>query len=283
MVFLHSELWFKFLTLIYWSGLIAVGIFLILCRRSPFSKRSRYLIFCCLGLLIASPIVLDIYIRHERQALQTRAKEFLARPVPSLFNTNDLGGYIESQNGNVLTRSRTLIERYAKTGRIRWSAAIQGQFATAPFGIAACEAAAGTNEEAQLYIADCKSILGEERRMGFWQWIEDTIEMKRTIPEIEEENQVDKFVQKLDGIWTNSFGIMTISPNGTFSAIWHDQTHTNIFKGTEVFRARDAVLIVYPDNPPNVSDSGEKDFTIIHVDDHNLIYALDGQTNSMNR
>jgi hypothetical protein len=31
-------------------------------------------------------------------------------------------------------------------------------------------------------------VLEEEWRMGFWQWIEDTIEMKDEIPEIEEED-----------------------------------------------------------------------------------------------
>jgi hypothetical protein len=28
--------------------------------------------------------------------------------------------------------------------------------------------------------------------MGFWQWVEDTIEMKHTIPEIEEEDALFK-------------------------------------------------------------------------------------------
>jgi hypothetical protein len=31
-------------------------------------------------------------------------------------------------------------------------------------------------------------IIEEEWRMGFWQWVEDSIEMKQTIPEIEEED-----------------------------------------------------------------------------------------------
>jgi len=73
-------------------------------------------------------------------------------------------------------------------GRIRWSARIQGEFATAPFGIAACDEVIRTNVEARIYVAECQSILDQEWKMGFWQWVEDTIEMKRTIPEIQEED-----------------------------------------------------------------------------------------------
>jgi hypothetical protein len=131
--------------------------------------------------------VLNVHIRHQRKLLQTRAKQFLSRPVPTLFNTNELGGYVESQDGNVLIRSRTLIERYATNGRIRWSARIQGEMASAPFGMDVCEQAAKTDEERQ-YITECKAIVDAECRMGFWQWVEDTVEMKRVIPEIAEED-----------------------------------------------------------------------------------------------
>src|SRR5437867_12309612 len=83
---------------------------------------------------------------------------------------------------------KAIIERYANKGGIRWSAVIQAQFATGPFRIAACGDAARTNEEAPVYLSDCKAILDQEWRMGFWQWVEDTIEMKRRIPEHEEED-----------------------------------------------------------------------------------------------
>ena len=145
-----------------------------------------------LGLIAACALaVLDVHIRHERKLLQSRAKQFLSRPVPTLFNTNELGHYVESQDGNVLIRSRTLIKRYATNGRIRWSARIQGEMASAPFGMDVCEEAAKTDEERQ-YISECKAIVDSECRMGFWQWVEDTMEMKRVIPEIEEEDAPSK-------------------------------------------------------------------------------------------
>ena len=115
--------------------------------------------------------------------------------------------------------------------------------------------------------------------MGFWQWVEDTIELKRRIPEIEEEDRVDRFIQQIDGTWTNGSSTMTISPNGTFSAMWSNHT----FRGEQGFRASDRVLMVYPDSPAGTPTSAEKDFRIIHVDEHNLIYEVDGQTNSMSR
>jgi hypothetical protein len=37
-------------------------------------------------------------------------------------------------------------------------------------------------------MAERNVILAKEWRMGFWQWIEDTMEMKTSIPEIEEED-----------------------------------------------------------------------------------------------
>jgi hypothetical protein len=119
--------------------------------------------------------------------------------------------------------------------------------------------------------------------MGFWHGVQDTIEMNRTIPEIEEVNRVDRFIRQINGTWTNASGRMTISPNGTFSAVGSSRTHTNVLKGTQVFRASDKVLMVYPDNTSGTSVSGKKEFRIVHVNDHNLVYEVDGQTNSMSR
>ena len=180
--------WMPCASVILTLGSAGMGAFLIAKQRSPLSKQTIILVALTASVLIASPLLLDLHIRQERRLLQMRAKEFLSRPVPNIFDTNFIGGYFESRNGNVLVRSRSLIERYASKGRIRWSARIQGQFATAPFGISACEEVAGTNEEARIYLSRCKAILDEEWRMGFWQWVEDTIEMKETIPEHEEEN-----------------------------------------------------------------------------------------------
>ena len=201
----------------------------------------------------------------------------------------EVGGYFVDTNAGlqngVFGYSLILIERYATKGRIRWSAVIQGQFACTGEGVNPNirSDAIDTNEEVRLYLSERNAILAKEWRMGFWQFVEDTIEMKRTIPEIEEEDRVDRFIEQIEGTWTNKSGTMTVSPNGTFSAAWWSKPQTNSFKGRQVFRARDKVLMVYPDGPAGTPMDGEKDFRIIHVDGHNLIYEVDGQTNSMSR
>ena len=121
--------------------------------------------------------------------------------------------------------------------------------------------------------------------MGFWQWIEDTIEMKDKIPEIEEEDQYNGWMNQLEGTWTNENSeTMTITPNGTFSARWGSPVQTNIFKGTEIFMGAASVLRVIRDTPSHIlQDGDEKNIRILHVDGHNLVYELDGQTNSMKR
>ena len=151
-------------------------------------KRCHKILLLLLSIFVFGPLFLDIYIRHERKMLQTRAKVFLSQPIPAMFQTNEIGMYQARSNHDVLFVSRALIERYAKNGRIRWSAAIQGQFAVQPFETSACEEAAITNEAARIYVAECKAIIAKEWRMGFWQWIEDTMEFKKRIPEIEEED-----------------------------------------------------------------------------------------------
>jgi hypothetical protein len=281
--FFWGPLWFKFVPVVSTVGLVATGLFLILKRSSALSKNAKRLMSIFVGVLVLGWIALDFHIRSERNTLQNRARVFLARPVPEMFKTDTIDGYQARPNDTVLSTSHRLIRRYAENGRIRWSAAIQGQFAVQPFETSACEEAAATNEAARLYIADCKAIIEEEWKMGFWHAVQDTIELKRTIPEIEEEDRVDRFIQKIDGTWTNGSGTMTISPNGTFSAVWSSQSQTNALKGTQVFRASDKVLMVYPDNPGGTSANGEKEFRILHVDEHNLVYAVDGQTNSMSR
>jgi len=151
-------------------------------------KKFFKILLLLVAVLVSGAVILDVHIRHERKTLQTRAKEFLSRPVPSMFQTNEIDGYQARPNEDVLSVSRALIERYAKAGRIRWSARIQGEMAVQPFETAFCGDAAKTNEEARIYTEDCKAIIAEEWRMGYWQWVEDTMELKQRIPEIEEED-----------------------------------------------------------------------------------------------
>jgi hypothetical protein len=150
-----------------------------------------------MGILVGSPVLFDIHIRHERRLLQLRATEFLSRPLPKLLTPDaegKVGGfYVDTNSGpqnGVLGYSRLLIERYANTGRIRWSARIQGEFASTGHGVNANyqSDAIKTNEEVKLYLAERNAILGKEWQMGFWQMVEDVMEMKMPIPEFEEEN-----------------------------------------------------------------------------------------------
>lgn len=293
-MFLYSELLFKFFTLFFWCGLIVVGVFLIRRRKLPLSKGIRSLILLFLGVAIAGPIILDIHIRHERAALQMRAKEFLLRPIPKLLipdSEGEVGGYYVDTNAGIANGvfgySRALIERYATKGRIRWSAAIQGEFACTGDNCLnpnISDEVTG-NKEVRRYSTESRAILVEEWRMGYWQFVEDSIEFKSVIPEIEEEDQYNGWIHQLEGTWTNENSeTMTISPNGTFSARWGSPVQTNIFKGTELFMGGASVLRVIRDTQSVfLQDGDKKDIRILHVDGHNLIYELDGQTNSMSR
>ena len=292
--FIYGALWFKFIPFAFTLGLAVVGLFLILRRNSVTSARAKMAIIIFFGILIASAALVDIHIRQERKALQERAKAFLARPIPKLLIPNsegEVGGYYIDTNAGtangVFGYSRVLIGRYATKGRIRWSAVIQGEFACTGDNCLNpnISAEVTTNEEVRRYSAESHAILAEEWRMGFWQWIEDTIEMKDKIPEIEEEDQYNGWIDQLGGTWTNeTFETMTISNNGTFSAKWVSPVGTNIFKGTELFMGAASVLRVIRDTPSHIlQDGDEKDIKILHVDGHNLVYELDGQTNSMKR
>ena len=195
--FYRPALWFKLIPAGFAAGIFFVGILLILRRNSPLSSGVKWTIagFVCLFLALA--VLLDIHIRQERKALQEQAKNFLARPIPKLLIPNsegEVGGYYVDTNAGtangVFGYSRVLINRYAIKGRIRWSAWIQGQFAC--IGDTCLNPNISdeviTNEEVRHYSAESHAILDDEWRMGYWQWIEDTIEMKTKIPEIEEED-----------------------------------------------------------------------------------------------
>ena len=152
------------------------------------------------GLLVISPALLDIHVRHERRVLQARAKNFLLRAIPKVLTPNSEGyisyEYFGTNNyeaeRQIMGDSQQLIKRYAKTGRIRWSARIQGQFAITGehLNFPNSDDVERTNQEVRAWLAERNAILSEEWRMGFCQWIEDTIELKAKIPEIEEEDDM---------------------------------------------------------------------------------------------
>jgi hypothetical protein len=194
---LDGELWFKFIPTFFTVGLIYIGLILILKRGSTLSNHVKGLMLAFFVSLILLPLVLVFCIRQQRQALQRRAQEFLARPTPKLLIPNSEGYigdyYVDTNSGptnSVFGYSLILIGRYATNGRIRWSARIQGEFACTGEGVNPNfrSDAVDTNEEVRLYLAERNAILSKEWRMGYWQWVEDTIEMKQRIPEFDEED-----------------------------------------------------------------------------------------------
>ena len=126
--------------------------------------------------LILSMMLFAVHTWHERNPLQARAKEFLARPVPQMFQTNEIGGFGVGPNRTVLSDSRSIIEQYAVNGQIRQTSAIAAQMALSNFEISFCSNAAKTDKAALNYIEECKEIRDAVWRMGGRQVIENLIE-----------------------------------------------------------------------------------------------------------
>jgi len=195
-----GELSWKFVPAAFTMGLVCTGFFLISRRGSVISARAKMVMVIFFGLLVISPALLDIHVRQERRVLQARARNFLLRAIPKVLTPNSEGyisyEYFGTNNyeaeRQIMGDSQQLIKRYAKTGRIRWSARIQGQFAITGehLNFPNSDDVERTNQEVRAWLAERNAILSEEWRMGFWQWIEDTIEMKAKIPEIEEEDDM---------------------------------------------------------------------------------------------
>ncbi len=195
--FLWGGFWFEFIPFSFILALIATGLFLIYKRRQIMSKRARILLVLFLCVTALSHLLLVTKIQYERGQLQTRARAFLLRPMPIALKTAPKGGIEYHQVGTnedagiqIFGNSRDLIKRYATNGRIRWSAHIQGEFATTldyP-NVMGGEDIERTNLEVHAYMAERNAILSDEWRMGFWQAVEDTIEMKLHIPEYDEED-----------------------------------------------------------------------------------------------
>ena len=195
--FRWGEPWFRPVPLALMLALVTVGLVLIVKRRQVLSKPIKFLTLAVLIILTVSPALLIAGIRHERGLLQARAKAFLSRPVPAALKPDSEGymsyeyvGTNKEAEVQLLGHSRELIERYADKGRIRWSARIQAQFAitSEQLWFPGADDIQRTNKEVQAYLAERNAILSQEWRMGFWQWVEDTIEMKSKIPEHEEED-----------------------------------------------------------------------------------------------
>jgi hypothetical protein len=196
--FYRPALWFRFIPAGFAAGIFFFGVLLLLRQNKPLSGRFRWTMEAFLCLLVSSATFLDLHIRQERKSLQEQARAFLANPIPKSVIPNSEGyiGYEFFGTNNyeaerqIMGGSQPLIKRYATTGRIRWSARIQGQFAITGehLNFPNSDDVERTNQEVRVWLAERNAILSEEWRMGYWQWIEDTIEMKSKIPEIEEED-----------------------------------------------------------------------------------------------
>ncbi len=294
---LGAVLWFKFVPVIFTVGLVITGVLLIKKRRTPLSKRAKTLITIFVCVLIVSPIVLDFHIRGERRALQIRAKEFLVRPIPKLLIPNSEGRvgdfYVDANGGpqnGVFGNSRVLMMRFAMNGRIRWSARIQGEFACTSDDVN-CNFLTDTirtNEEVRQYFKERNAILGKIWAMGYLQYVEDTIEHKSLPPEIQEEDEDHRFVRQCEGTWTNEVSDkLTIAPDNSFSLELSGRPNTNFYSGdwiVGVGKPFFALLFTRATGTnPRWSIGDKAEFTIIHVDDRNLVYEVDNRTNSMSR
>lgn len=131
-----GEMWLVLFAFLYILGFTITGYLLIDSRSHPLSKGLKIFMTILLIAVIGIPAILDVKIRYDRAKLQARAKTFMLRPLPMVLKPNS-DGYIgyeyvgtnDESEYQILGCSHSLINRYATTGRIRWSAAIQGQFA----------------------------------------------------------------------------------------------------------------------------------------------------------
>ena len=205
MCFAHAELWLKWLPIAIEGGVVAAGVYFIRKRQQQFSVKAKAFLVVLLVVTIGTPALLVLKIRSDRKALQLRAQAFISRPIPTAilpnadgyidyqyFGTNDVFGtnQMDYAKRQIMGDSQKLITRYAENGRIRWSARIQGEFAITGehLNFPNSDVVERTNQEVRIWLAERNAILGAEWRMGFWQWVEDSIEMKHKIPEIEEED-----------------------------------------------------------------------------------------------
>ena len=118
----------------------------------------RYLF---VAVLVLCAVCFGVLVRHKTNALHGHAKEFLARPIPSMFQTNQIGGFDAGNQGTVLDGARSLIERYAAKGRLPETSEIACRMNLAQIDVGVCEYAAQTNDSAKIYVKDCKSILDD--------------------------------------------------------------------------------------------------------------------------
>jgi hypothetical protein len=219
------------------------------------------------------------------------------RPIPKLL-IPDSGGrvgdfYVDVNGGpqnGIFGYSRVLMMRFAVNGRIRWSARIQGEFActSEDVNVNFLTDTIRTNEEVRQYFKERNVILGKIWAMGYWQYIEDTIERKSLPPEIQEEDEDHRFVRQCEGTWTNEVSDrLTIEPDSSFSLELSHHQNTNFYSGDWIVGVgRPFFALIFTratGTNPHWSVGDKAEFTIIHVDDHNLVYEVDNRTNSMSR
>ena len=172
-------------------SLFVIGGLLISKRKASLIKNHGLRLLLLTAIFIIGIVIFDLQIRNARHLVQVQSQQFLARPTPvaTVGNTDGVVGVLSvGQNMDGLAESHDIIERYARNGRIRFSATIMGEFAIVSFEIDGCEQATRNDANAWQYVADCDSLLRRINRMGWWQFFEDTIELVGYPPEFKEED-----------------------------------------------------------------------------------------------
>jgi hypothetical protein len=165
-------------------GFAILGLFLIVRWRSAMARGHKILILgASMGMPIVGAFLLHLAIGHRQSVVKHEAELFSFQAVPNIFKGDSEGGvslrYV-GPNADGLSYSHALINRYAKDGQIPWSARINGDMSIALSELSCYERANAvtTNQQASLYLTNCRRILLDINRILFWQLVEDTINSK---------------------------------------------------------------------------------------------------------
>ncbi len=94
-----------------------------------------------------------------------------------------------------------------------------------------------------------------------------------------------KLAQEIPGTWTRSAHAMAMTPDGRFTESFLSKTGTNTFVGT--WQIKDGILIFTTTNVngtlPDTADGSVQRYKITHLDEHQLVYEMNGQTITLSR
>jgi len=88
-----------------------------------------------------------------------------------------------------------------------------------------------------------------------------------------------KLAEEIPGTWTHSAHAMAMTPDGSFTESFRSKTGTNTFAGT--WQIKDGILIFTTTNDP--AGASVQRYKISHLDAHQLVYEMNGQTITLSR